>query len=100
MAGDCAANALGSVHRPVTLRLWENDHKLLPAPTSQDIDAAQGATDDRAQLLQCGVPTSMSESVVDRLEVVQIQHDDRARALVSARAIELLVEPRDQRAMV
>src|SRR5262245_10559519 len=76
---DVVANLLGALPRAIEGRVREDDHKLLAAEAARDIAAADAFLHQRCYFTQHHVARIVPEGVVDALEVIEIQHDDRER---------------------
>src|SRR5581483_12249068 len=80
--------ALGVLER----RLGEDDRELVAADAAGDV----GAADDRAQALrdlaEDGVAAQVADLLVDRLEVVEVEEDERETAVVAVGPLHLLGE--------
>lgn len=61
------------------VRLRQDDQKLLPAPAAEDVVGADTVSDPVRDFAQNGVADIVSVGVVDRFEMVDIEHDDRKR---------------------
>ena len=82
------------------IRLWQDDHEFLAPPTSQGIHAAQGSTYGAREFAQDRVSHRMAITIVDRLEVIQVQEEQGAGTVVALGALEFLLDGSDQGAMV
>ena len=71
----------------------EQGGELVPTEASQDVGGAQRGTDPLAQLLQQLVARVVAEAVVDRLEPVEVEQQERR----GSTGAQLLAEPEHQR---
>jgi hypothetical protein len=92
-----------SSRRSATCRQREllGDHdELVPAETPQRIGVADHAVQSRGDSSQELIASAVTEGVVDRLEVVEIDKQRRHRSLTAPRAREHLLDSiQDQRAV-
>ena len=77
-------------------RLREQNGDLFPAIPCAQIDRANSVCEDLGDVLENEIASLVSSSVVDRLEVVEIDEDQRARSAepvcLSDDALKLFVE--------
>ena len=78
-----SAQALGHHRRRLKVGLGHDDDELLAAEACDKIDAAHAAQGAIGQLAQRVVAAGMPELVVDRLEVVDVEHHQRGVADVA-----------------
>lgn len=71
------------------LRAGCQDQELLPAPPSQGICSPEAAQSHLAEALQDRIPGCMAMAVVNLLEVIQIQEDERKGMPVSLEPLNL-----------
>ena len=96
---DLLAQPLGERLRALEGRLRQDDRELLAAVAREDLVAADALLDDARELLQHEVAREVAVDVVDLLEVVDVEHDERQIARVAARADDLLLERLEQVAL-
>jgi hypothetical protein len=73
-------------------RLREHDSELVTADTTRDVGRAHDAVDSLRCFCEHRVAGQVSDPVVDLLEVVEVEHDQRELALVAVRARDLASE--------
>ena len=78
----------------------EDEPELLAAVASAHIRFAGTSFQDLGKFRQDGVAVEMPVRVVDLLEVVEVDHHERDRILVAARALHLLEKLLGKRAPV
>ena len=82
VACEPAVEALGVGHG----RLREDDGELVAADAAGDVGRADDVAEPLGRLGEHGVAGEVADPVVDRLEVVEVEHDQRQLALVAIRA--------------
>ena len=82
-------DALGHDERAVALRLGEDHPELLAAEAPDDVGLARHLVQGATQLREDCVPGGVAVLVVDLLEVVGVDHEDREGLIESGRAGEL-----------
>ncbi len=92
--------ALGERRRARDVAGREDDRELLAPDTADDVGGADGGTEHFRHLQQELVPDAVSVHVVDLLEVVEVQHDERDGVVLRRRAHELLPHAVVERAVV
>jgi hypothetical protein len=80
---DCLSDPLGDRHRVLGIDLREHGHELLAAPAAERVHRAQHLVDQFAQFTQGAVTRGMPAGVVDLLEVVDVQEQQRAATLMA-----------------
>ena len=94
---DRAADALGERERGVRAGAGQRDDELLAAPAGGGVGGADVVGDDGADHRERAVAGLVALLVVDALEVVQVERDDREREVVARGAgglgDEALLEP-------
>src|SRR5262249_33218597 len=70
----------------------QQDHELLAAVTSGDVAVADCALDALRDLPQHLVARKVAVSIVDALEVIDVDHEARERAALAAAARKLLAQ--------
>ena len=96
---DLLAQPVGERPRPLEVRLRQHDGELLAAVAREHLVATDARLDDARELLQHEVAGEVAVDVVDLLEVVDVEHDERQVARVAARADDLLLERLEQVAL-
>jgi hypothetical protein len=81
---DAAGKGYGSPLRLLDTGFREHDQELLAAPATTDIADPQRLQERPSDCRQDGVATVMAEPIVDALEIVKIEQQDRH---VSRRAV-------------
>ena len=99
-AATAAADALGEQEARRGARAGQQHDELLAAVASGDVAAAHLRADAVRELPQHLVARQVTEPVVDRLEVIDVDHEARQRRSLAAAARELLVQARLQIAAV
>ena len=97
---DETAQLLGAGRGRIGVRLGHDDHEFLAAVATHEVDRPDVRAQDVGDFAQDGVAGHVAVGVVDPLEVVEVDQDDRARPLVAGRALELVLEPGEQRLAV
>ena len=97
---DALAKPLGEDDSALARRLRKNHHELLAAVARHDVDLAHGLLEQRAELAQHAVAGEVARGVVDRLEVVDVEQQQRERRVEPPRAIDLGRQPIEQRAAI
>ena len=92
LLGDGAPYPLGDLERLLDGRLGEQDRELLAAEAGRDVEVAQLAAEDVRHAADDRVAGEVAERVVDLPEQVEVDHEERERSLVPARARELVPE--------
>src|SRR5919204_4884198 len=92
MRRDGAEQPVVELVRIARRRLRENDRELVPAHAAGDIGRADDILDPLGGLGEDGVAGEMADPVVDRLEVVEVEHDQREATAVAVRARDLAGE--------
>jgi len=95
-AADELREPLGGLERAFR----QDDRELLAPRPREQLVAADARRHEGRELLEHTVAREVSVAVVDRLEVVDVEHDQRERALVAPRAAELALEELAERALV
>ena len=72
--------------------LGEHDRELVAAVARRDVGRAQHLAEPVGDAGERGVPDEVVEPVVDPLEVVEVEDDEREPAAVAARARHLALE--------
>ena len=98
--GDLGADALGQRPRALLGRLVEDDAELLAAVARADVGFARARDQDLRQLGQHRVALQVAVRVVDLLEVVEVDHQERDALVVAPRPVHLLQEALRQGAPV
>ena len=91
-----SANVVAALGR----RLGKNRHELLAAIPRDDVDLAHRVLEQRAQLSQHAVAGEVADGVVDPLEMVDVEQQQRERRVVAPRPVDLGGQPVEQRAPV
>src|SRR6266851_1373810 len=89
---DLGQHAFGDVARCLQVALRHNDAKLVPAVADQHVGLAGVPLDALRQMLDDAVAHRVAEGVVDDLEVIQVEHDQRQGRFAAGRAAELTLE--------
>ena len=87
---DGAADPLGDLEGLVRRRLRQEDRELFAAEAGRHVVVAQLGAEDFGDPLQHRVAREVAVGVVDVAEEVEVGHDQRHRALETARAADLL----------
>lgn len=74
--------------------------ELFPAPTAENIDATDGVLHALDYGKQGRIADGMTEPVVDRFEVVEIDHENRKRTAASSRGVQLFFAGTEESASV
>src|SRR5690606_6680810 len=90
--GDGAPNSLGEMSARVLGRARQQDHELFAAIASRDIAVANDALDPPRDLTQHLVADEMPVTVVDALEMIDVDHEAGQRLALAPAARELLAE--------
>src|SRR5207249_11243524 len=77
-------------------RIGKNDEELVSAVPAPDVAASQDSREQRADGLQHFVPADVAKSIVDALEMIDVEHDERERLIRSARPSDLAAELRSE----
>ena len=72
--------------------LDQADRELVPAQTTGEVGPAERLGEQRGHATEHAVALGVAELVVDRLERVDVDVDEREAALVAARTVELLLD--------
>ena len=91
-AADCFDNALSSRFGPVGANLRQEHGELVAAPTEAGVRQADLVGEGVGDRDQGRVARLVPETVVDRLEVIDIQHRQRQRSVVAPAARHLPYE--------
>ncbi len=83
--GDPLADLLGQDERAVGLRLGEEDHELVAAVAGRRVDPPDAVADDLADPAQDPIALEVAEPVVDRLEPVEVHHQQAEPPAASGR---------------
>src|SRR5262249_54871279 len=86
------AEGLGEGDSAFERRLGQDDGELLAAVAGEDLVATDARLDDARELLEHEVAREVAVHVVDALEVVDVEEEDREVALVPAAADDLALE--------
>ena len=89
---DELAHLVGEGERVGAVDLGQHDGELLAAVARQDVLAPDLALDDRRQLLEHVVAGEVAEAVVDRLEAIDVEQDQRQLATIALGARHFAVE--------
>jgi hypothetical protein len=79
----CSPQALSDAHRCLSVRLWQHDCKLFAAIAGNPVVGAQAPEESSADLGQDFVADSMSMRIVDELEMVDVDEDQRQRSAMA-----------------
>ena len=90
LALDALANALGQAHRLRRIQARGDHHELFAAVAAHQVGAACAVLQRRRHGLDHAVPERVAVAVVDRLEVVDIEHQATQRRAVRARLAQQL----------
>ncbi len=71
---DAAPNSLGDPDRGEKVGAWQQQNKLVAPPATGDVSWPQRFTDGFGRVHQRAISGRMAEAVVDRFEVLQIEH--------------------------
>ncbi|MNY38197.1 hypothetical protein D3C86_1728050 [compost metagenome] len=83
MAADLLEDALGQLHGLAQVGLVADHQKLLAAPATHGVHAAQAFLEQLGKLHQHLVAHQMAQLVVDGLEVIDVQQNHRQRPVVA-----------------
>ncbi len=83
--------------RPVDGGFRKNHHELLSAIPCHDVYGPDACRKKRRDVSEDGIADQVSMLIVDRLEVVEIQHEHGNLVLEPPRAIDLRAEPVEER---
>jgi len=97
---DGFAYPLGNSRATLKGCFHQDQHKLFPPVTGEEVFLANGIANDIGEFPENEVPTEMAERIVDRLELVDIEHEDRKRSGVSLGADDFAFEEFRQVALV
>ena len=100
LGGDAPAQALGHAAALLQVDTREDDQELLPADAVGELERPQLAADRARYVAQHVVAARVAVRVVDLLEVVDVQGDQRDRVAGQPGLLGQLVEARRQRAAV
>jgi len=89
---DGLADLLGHDPRSLEVGVGEEGHELLTTEPGHEITRAQRGLDERGDVPEHVVSDPVAVGVVDRLEQVDIEHQDGGRRIASAQARELRLE--------
>src|SRR5690606_37344345 len=78
--GEGGADAFGDIERAGDIRLGQQHDELLAAEASGGVDVADAALDDTGGTAEHVVAGLVAEAVVNALEVVEIDDEERERA--------------------
>jgi hypothetical protein len=87
------AQLLGDRQAALQVGLGQDEHELPAAVAGEGVDVADAAGDPSGELDQHLVAPLVPEPVVDRLEVVDVQHEQGEDPAEAAGALDLLLEP-------
>ena len=90
-AAECFGNALGARER----RLRQQDEELLAGVATLEIGAAQHFAHPLADDRQHRVAAQVTVAIVDVLQAIHVEHDERHRGLAAARAAQFGVDHLD-----
>ena len=93
VALNALTNPFGDARRIVRATSRQDDGEFFPAESRADIKDAHRATQDIGDLADDGVAHKVAVLIVDRLEVVDVDHQQPDRQGVPLRALQLFVEP-------
>ena len=100
MLGDDFADAVGIQPGARLGGLHQQHGELVPAVAGHHVDAARVLHEDLGDLAQRVVAHGVAELVVDGLEAVEVQQDDRHRVVEASIARQLFLEPQREEAPV
>src|SRR5690606_17579527 len=89
---DAGPDALGEHGPGPRVGPRQQDHELLAAVPGRDVAAAYPRADPPRDSAQHVVADEVAEAIVDRLEMVDVDHQARERSLLAAAPRELLLE--------
>ena len=76
----------------IETHLWSDQRELLPTNARDHVVLTQAPEGHGTELPQNGVARQVAERVVDMLEVVDVEHQERERALVALGACDLFIQ--------
>ena len=79
---------------------WEDGHEFLAAPAAHGIDAAYPRGERAGKRLQGGIARRVAVCVVEQLEVIDVQEEDRAGCAVPSGMGQGAIERFHQRSLV
>src|SRR5262249_21952488 len=91
---------LGDGDSAVEVRLRQDNDEFLAAVTGEQLLLAHARLDAGRQLAEHEIAAEVAHLVVDRLEAVEVEHDDGQRPAVALRARQLPVEELQQITLV
>ena len=80
--------------------LRQDRHEFLSSPSSHRIHATQLLLHQASKLAQGRIASRMTIAIIERFEMIQIQEQDGAEAVVLVSAFQFLIEPGNQRTMI
>src|SRR5215471_15130933 len=89
MAGDPLSNAIANGERPFPPGLGQDDGKLVASEPGRYVGFARACADQRSRFHKCTAADQVSVRVVDTLESVQIDEQQRERAAATRRTLGL-----------
>src|ERR1051326_7125931 len=87
---DLIEDALGHGAGAAEVRVREDDRELVAAEAGEEVGRAQRLAHGAAELGEDDVADGVAERIVDLLEVVDVEHQERERQRVDAGALDLL----------
>ena len=96
----CKAQPLRCLQRRLSIGLGQEERELLPTPPAGGIHGPQLIADTGCECLQDRIPRLMAQTVVDLLEVIDIQEQKRARAVEAPGMRQIAIKGGEQRAVV
>ena len=87
VGGDSLADALAHRIRAVAAGIRQDQSELVAAEARHHVGLARAAANDRGRLDQCAAAGQMPMRVVDRLEAVQVDKEQRERPSAARRAL-------------
>ena len=81
------AYALGNLHRDMPGRTGHENHKLFPTVTRAQVEDSNPATQQAGDVAQRTVPFEVPKRIVDALEVVYVDHQQREILLLATCAL-------------
>jgi hypothetical protein len=96
LGADGGADALGTVLGLSAVAVGEEDEELLAAVASGDVVGAGGTGDAAADFAQDRVAGEVAVSIVDRLEVIDIEKKDAEAAVAAQGALAFFVKEVDE----
>ncbi len=85
---DRLQHLLGDVGRLVQLAVAKDDRELITAESSDEVELADAATQQPTDVCDQVIADRVAEAVVDRLETVEIEHQQCRVLVVSARDLD------------